>query len=350
MNNNVNDKIMNKFVKYVQFGCLGLALWLTSSCIRDGLDECPPESEYYSYIKFVYDYNMSFEDLFHKQVSKIDLYLFDENGVYMHKLSDRVPEGSTFKKGYVMGLPEEYKDVVQFVAFPGIDEGEENVTNMVAGQSRISDLSVQLNERQWNTVDTEFKPLWHGNVVDSRRTRVGRNDTTVISLTKNTNKIRIVLQSLSDSIDVDVNNFQFNLEALNSSYDAYNVTKDDTPWYYEPYFTYNDENAGAVAELNTMRLLADKTNRLRISQRDPGKTLVDINLTRYINALKLKEYISMPLQEFMDREDVYNIIIFLVPVEGGGDPDPEPEGQWMVSEISINSWIVRDNTGGVDID
>jgi len=319
---------------------------LTSSCIRDGLDECPdPHGEYYSYIKFVYDYNMSFEDLFHRQVSKIDLFLFDENGLYMQKLSDRAPNGSTFNKGYIMGLPEDYKDVTQFVAFPGIYEDQLNVTNMIPGQSTINDLYVRLNDRNDNIVNQEIKPLWHGNIA-AARTKVNRNDTTVISLTKNTNKIRIVLQSLIDTLDVNVNDFSFELQSVNGSYDSYNTPADDSVWFYEPYFTYNDDEAGAVAELNTMRLMSDRENYLVISYL--SNDMIDINLNRYLNALKLQEYTTMSLQEYMDREDEYKIIIFLTKT-GIDDPDPNPDTQtWVATKISINSWNVRDQGGMID--
>jgi len=288
---------------------------------------------------------MSFEDLFHRQVTKIDLYLFDESGLYMEKLSDRAPNGSTFPKGYIMGLPEDYKDVTQMVAFPGIYEDQLRATAMIPGQSTINDLFVRLNQRTDNVVNQEIKPLWHGSIA-SARTKVDRNDTTVISLTKNTNKIRIVLQSTIDTLDVDVNDFTFIMQSVNGAYDAYNTPSDNATWYYEPYFTYNDPDAGAVAELNTMRLMSDRENYLTINYL--SNDLVDINLNRYLNALKLQEYTNMSLQEFMDREDEYKIIIFLTK-PGIDDPDPNPDTEpWVATKISINEWTIRDQNGNIE--
>lgn len=369
---------MNKLVKYVRYGCFGLALLLTS-CFRDGIEECPPEppGEYYSYIQFVYDYNMSFEDLFHRQVSKMDLYLFDENGIYMHTLTDERSDGTTFPKGYTMGLPETWKDVTQFVAFPGIHTDQMRATNMTPGQSSINDLYVSLNETESKVYNKPLKPLWHGSIVQAR-TKVSRNDTTQIYLKKNTNKFRIVLQSLSDSIDVDAEDFTFNLRTANNKYDAYNTPTDPTVWSYQPFEKYNDtEGAGAVAELHTLRLMANQTNRFTIRNTFTQTTVLDIDLNKYLNALKLAEYTSMSLQEYMDREDEYKIVVFLTrgpvnpdpnpgpdppdppeppdppgppdPPDPPGPPGPEPgpvEG-WISSYITINEWVSRSQPGEI---
>lgn len=332
---------MNKLVGNIRYTCIVLMLLLTS-CFRDGLEECPSEGEYYSYIKFIYDYNMAFEDLFHRQVSRVDVYLFDSDGVFMQKLTDRVPDGSTFPRGYVLGLPEEYKDVAQFVTFPGIREEQISVTNMFPGESTINDLQVALNSNSTivdHTISHSLKPLWYGTYsLTGSQTAIARNDTTVIPLTKNTNTFRIVLQSLDENLTIDVNDFSFSLSAVNSNYDAYNATAGTTVWKYTPYFTYNDASAGAVAELSTMRLLSDRENKLVIKNNGSSSALLDINLNSYINALRLNQYSSMSLQEYMDREDEYGVIIFLTKDEESAS------NRWVVGQISINSWIIRNQS------
>lgn len=334
---------MNKLVKYVRYACLALVALLTA-CIRDGLEECPPESEYYSYIRFVYDYNMSFEDLFHRQVGRVNLYLFDEAGAYMGALTDQAPTNNTFGKGYIMGLPELYKDATQFVAFAGRYDNLANTTNMLPGTSTINDLCTALHDRLNKTIDIAVEPLWHGNIAGPG-TRVNRNDTTLISLTKNTNSIRVVLQSLVDDAEVNVTDFSFCLQAANADYDAYNRTADPTVWHYHPFHAFNDPQTGAVAELHTMRLLAEKENRFTVTQLSTGTALLDINLNKYINALKLEKYDTMSLQEYMDREDEFSIIIFLTKAN---DPERPNDENWVATQISINSWVSRDQGGIID--
>lgn len=331
---------MNKLVKYIRYCSYALVVLLTS-CIRDGLDECPPGSSG-KRIQFVYDYNMSYEDLFHRQVSRVDLYLFDENGIYISKLVDEGPNGGTFPRGYTMVWPEELNNAVQLVAFPGLHngDGEVYVTDMIKGQSRMDDLYVRLKERNDNLVNRPLNNLWHGRTQVSDASSV---DTVTISLLKNTNRIRIVLQSLLPDFEIDVNEFDFSLETINGAYDAYNTPADNAVWRYEPCYKENDRNeAGAVAEIHTLRLMADRENTLTIRHTETDTELVSLNLNRYINALKLQDYQSMGLQEYMDREDEYKLIIFLTKEPGPGEPEPNPDAMWVAAQIYMQPWENRD--------
>lgn len=330
----------------MRYACFAL-MFLLTACFRDGLEECPPDSEYYSYIKFVYDYNMAFEDLFHRQVPKVDVYLFDSDGIFMQKLVDQAPEGKTFSKTYVMGLPEKYKDVAQFVVFAGQYDDQTRVTEMRPGESNLDDLQVSLSVTRsaaLNTVDYSLEPLWYGSLdLPQTRTTIERNDTTIIPLVKNTNTIRIALQSLEDDVDLDVNDFSFSFKAINQTYNAYNLTTGTDYWNYTPHFTDNNTDANgtiAVAELHTMRLFSEKDNRLNITNKTDNSTLLDINLNTYINAIKFQQYNTMPLQEYMDREDEYGIILFI--------KKESVSGRWIVGRITLNSWIVRNEIVGID--
>ncbi len=251
-----------------------------------------------------------------------------------------------------MGLPEEYKDVVQFVVFAGLYEQQTRVTEMKPGQSTIEDLEVSLSLTRAagiNTVDYSLDPLWYGSRAFTQTrsaTMIERNDTTVIPLVKNTNTIRIALQSLDGDTDLDVNDFSYSLKANNHTYNAYNLTTTTDFWNYVPHYTNNQSDpAGtiAIAEMHTMRLYSEKDNRLNITAKADNSTLLDINLNTYINALKLQKYSSMPLQEYMDREDDYGIVIFLTK-----DKEQPESGRWVVAKISINSWMIRDGEVGID--
>ncbi|MDH6534886.1 hypothetical protein D0T51_07660 [Parabacteroides sp. 52] len=336
---------MNEWSKYIRYACYGLVLLLTS-CIRDGLEECPPE-ESGKRIRFVYDYNMSYEDLFHRQVARVDLYLFDENGVYLSKIVDEVSGEKTFPKGYTMALPESYNEVAQLVAFPvGLYNGqmeELNTTALVEGKSRLKDLYVRLKAHADNRLDKAIRPLWHGR---ARMTDM-LNDTLTVPLLKNTNRFRIVLQSLQSESEIDVNEFAFHLETANAAYDAYNTPVDNSVWCYQPFFQENDwGGAGGVAEIHTLRLMADRDNMLTIKHLKTGTTTLKINLNKYINALKLQEYNYMSLQEYMDREDEYKLLIFLTQKPAVDPTDPNPDRVWVAAEVVMQPWIDRDHEVG----
>ena len=72
---------MNRFIGYIQVACC--CLLLCASCVRDGMDE-----DCNSYVRFVYDYNLEYIDLFHKQATKMNLYVFDEKGVFVTELKE----------------------------------------------------------------------------------------------------------------------------------------------------------------------------------------------------------------------------------------------------------------------
>lgn len=321
-------------------GSLSMML-LFSSCVRDGLEECPPVGGE-SYLRFVYDYNMAFEDLFHKQVAKMDVFLFDEKGTFIYRMSDECATGKTFPREYVMQIPEEANAATRFVAWPGLHNETRFATSMTPGISTMNDLQVQLKRYNNNLLKEKMRPLWHGTAprasasLDAEGNLLG-NDTTTISLLKNTNTVRIVLQLLDNTPEIDIREFEFTLEAANSAYDCHNNIYAEDRWKFQPYLAYNEDKTCGVVELNTLRLMADRDNRLLVTHTPSKETILDIDLNKYINALKVQDYSGMPLQEYMDREDEYKVIIFL---RRGGDA-PGKEG-WVVAEVRMNPWINRD--------
>lgn len=304
------------------------------------MDECPPDpNQHYSYISFVYDYNLAYENLFHRQVSDIDLYLFDEDGVYIQKLTDEAAKGNTFEEGYIMGLPEAYKDAVQFVAFPGLRQEPLQATGMVPGVSNIDELYVNLHSPEEQMFDYTLDPFWHGHIV-YLSSRVEQNDTTVIPLKKNTNSFRMVFESLDEGYDVDIDEFSVKLTIANGAYDAYNQMADDNDWCYQPYLRENDTERGVgIVEMNTLRLLKEYDNRLTIRHEPTDDTLIDVNLNKYLNALRLENYSDMPFQEYLDREYSFKIIIFLKRITDG------QQSGWKAARININGWEPRDQEG-----
>ncbi|MCD8267886.1 MAG: FimB/Mfa2 family fimbrial subunit [Parabacteroides sp.] len=323
---------MNKLGKCIQATCVGMVILLTS-CIKDGADICE------SYIRFVYDYNMEYEDLFHKQASKINLYLFDQEGVFIQELKDDTGADGTFPRGYKMPLPDGLEGPTQFVAWSGLYDEYYQTPTMIPGHSTLDDLKIALNKQEGNIQDTELPHLWHSQLVGSAAKNVTyNNDTITMSLVKNTNSIRIVLQSFDDDVAVDIENFDIKVKSVNGSYDHLNNTVDQNTWTYLPHVSKNDEGTGAaVVELSTLRLLADRQNRLTVFYEPANSMVLDIDLNKYLNALRLEKYSDMPLQEYLDRESEYGIIIFLTKTEGSQPGTTN----WLSAAIQINEWYVR---------
>ena len=293
---------MNRFIGYIQVACC--CLLLCASCVRDGMDE-----DCNSYVRFVYDYNLEYIDLFHKQATKMNLYVFDEKGVFVTELKE---ESGAFAPDYLMTLPG-------------------------AGVSTLEDLEVSVNNLKTRigggVVDRELHLLWHG-----KQTEVSpqyNNDITTVSLLKNTKKFRIIMQMLDDS-SIHVDDYDFRIISPNGRYNHENGLlgdETDEKVEYTAYHTEDDPETGAIAELNTLRLMTDTENRLVITHKSSGNVILDIPLNKYLNALRLQQYADIPLQEYLDRADKHGIILFFKGMDGNGN--------YISVDVQINGWLIR---------
>lgn len=324
---------MRKFIGYVQTACC--CLLLCTSCIKDGIDE-----DCNSYIRFVYDYNLEYIDLFHKQATKMNLYVFDENGRYVTELKE---ESGSFEQGYLMPLPESMRGQKYIaVAWSGLYDESYDRTSLKPGVSTLEDLEVSVNNLKTRSVsgsvDRELHSLWHGK--NSEITPQYNNDVTTVSLMKNTKKFRIVMQRLDEGT-IDVNDYDFRIISPNGRYSHENgLLSDETSEQitYTAYYTANDPETGAIAEMNSLRLMTDKNNQLIITHKTTGNVLLDIPLNKYLNALKLQQHADLSLQEYLDRCDKYGIILFFKGLDDNGN--------YISADIEINGWLLREQEVG----
>ena len=68
---------------------------------------------------------------------------------------------------------------------------------------------------------------------------------------------------------------------------------------------------------------------LSITSRSNGKTVLSIPLIYYVLLVKGNYNRSMSDQEYLDRQDEYNMTFFL-----------QDDGSWLAASIIINSWRV----------
>lgn len=322
---------MKKIIGYIQIACC--CLLLCTSCIKDGMDDnCN------SYIRFVYDYNLEYVDLFHKQATKVNLYVFDEDGRFVTELKD---ESGSFEPGYLMPLPISMRgQKYTIVAWSGLYDDSYDHTPLTPGVSTLEDLEVAVNNlKANNTVDRELQPLWHGKLTEMEPQF--NNDVATVSLVKNTNKFRVVMKRSDSNEPIDVDDYSFQIVSPNGRYDHENsllsnaVTEKVT---YTPYYTANDSKTGAIAEMNSLRLVTDKDTRLVITHKGNNNPVLDIPLNDYLEALRLDQYSDMPLQEYMDRCDNYGIVLFFTGLDD--------EGNYISVDIQINGWMIREQVVG----
>lgn len=274
------------------------------------------------FVKFKYDYNMEFADAFHSQVDKVELYVFDKDGKFLFKQAE---EGSMLGTGSYLMEVKLPVGQYQFMAWAGAHDSYD-ITSLQAGVSSIADLKLQLKREETLIIDKELEPLWYGEInnVDFTGTT---DQTEVINLIKDTNKVRFVFQgSNEDSWGVDVNAYTYEIIESNGYLAHDNSLLGDDNLSFRPYHIEQKNLAAGIVELNTMRFLANRNARFVVTEKATGKKVFNINLTDFLVMTKIEGH-NMSAQEYLDRESEYKIVFFFA------DNDP-----WLVLQININGW------------
>lgn len=300
-------------------------------------------------VKFKYDMNMKFADAFAHEVKSVTLYAFDQEGRFAYQSTE---QGDMLAENeYSMKVEVEPGDY-DLVTWAGL-EGEESfaVPILTPGVSTLDDLNCRMNREYLGRaidgsayVNQDLKPLFHGMVTKQNFGRAHRDEIITVPLTKNTNNVRVVLQHLNGSA-VDVSKFTFTIEDENGLMDYTNKLVDDEELTYYAWHTEQGTaeltpdgsrattSVGvAIAELTVGRLVMEKKPILTIYN-DKKEKVLSIPLIDYALLVKGNYNREMSDQEYLDRQDEYNMTFFL-----------DESDQWYNSTIYINGWrVMRDD-------
>ena len=301
-------------VRRMGYGSCLLLLLVLFSCTS--IDETLPECRLY--VRFRYDYNMEFSDAFASQVNRVDVFVFDKDGTFVIKKSE---QGETLGGSYRMPLPfpaGEYR----IAAWAGMSDDFE-MPEPVAGKTTLEELTVRMKREESLVHNKALNPLWYGGVQAVSFT--GRQEQTeTVSLIKDTNKFRFILQKSGPGEELDINDCLFEIRADNGYYDWNNDLLDDDMISYRPYYLEKVEDVGIVVEMNTMRLLEHKKVYLTLTRKSDGKELIP-----YLLLTKMEGH-NIPAQEYLDRQSEYAIVFFY---------NPELLN-FLSTKIVINGWTI----------
>ena len=337
-------KILANFEKMRMWSILLAVLGASMVSCSNILDEENVDCSVEYRVKFKYDHNMKFADAFANEVRSVTLYAFDQEGKFVYQ---RTEQGDILgEDGYSMPVEVKAGDY-RFITWAGL-EGEESfsVPVLTPGVSTIDELTCRMNRISTRSdgtaiVNEDLKPLWHGDVVEhSFTSRATMEQVLTIPLVKNTNNVRIVLQHLS-GLPVEVENFTFTITDRNGWMDYDNSLLEDEQLTYHAWRTddgvaeMNPDGSRAltsigvaIAELTVGRLVMENDPILTITNQE-GEKVLSIPLIDY--ALLVKGYYNrnMDNQEYLDRQDEFNMTFFL-----------DENDRWVDSYIIINSWKV----------
>ena len=309
------------------------------------------------YLQFVYDMNLKWADAFPSEVHSVNVYAFNEDGVFVKEFTAKDPAVGVPGYKMFLDLPAgKYK----FVGWCGLDNDVKDesfsVPVMTPGKSTYNDLTCSLNtktDENGNLYSNDrIYFMYHGMIdVELPDVRDGLEYVYTMPLTKDTNHIRVMVQQQSN--DILAEDLIIKIASDNSVMNYNNSLLGNKvvtyyPWYMETEvlgYGSNEgtdetkadepkEYRGVVADLSTCRLMASMTNNfdLRISKADTGKDLIfNVPFIKY--ALMAKPYYEtayghvMDNQEFLDRQDEYVVSFFL-----------DENMKWLYTEIQILDW------------
>lgn len=314
-------------------------------------------------VKFKYDYNMEEVDVFAQQVRTVTLYAFDDNNNLVYQKTD---QGELLgDKDYAMTVdidPSKF----HLIAWAGLNDESFAVPLLYPQQSQIEELKVKTlrkavtraeaeNEKGNYIVEQELHSLWHGEVKNGPATRSGNQQISTISLVKNTNNIRIVVAQVNRSDGpvtraLTAETFKCEIYDDNGYMDYDNSLLNDNLLTYKPFvvepesvssraFSDTDEPAkeynAVISEISVARLMANKTPELTIVNSDTQETLFHVsNLVKFLEKLQLEKYKDRhyTLQEYLDREDAYSMIVFV-----------DEKLTLIKTVVDVNDWIIQIN-------
>lgn len=310
-----------------------------SSCslVNDDLDPCPQGVV----LRFVYDYNMEFANAFPPQVDCLTLLVYDANGNYVTTRTETTEVLKDENWRMTIDLPAGQK--YHFVAYGGLEcsKSSFHFVNEPAVGSQLAQLSVSMDANCIGAdPGVDLHPLFFGDLdLAIPSGSLDYVEGTVYML-RDTNSIRILLQNV-DGTPVNPDDFTFAISADNTLM-AYNndVVPTQQGIIYAPCYTGQNSVGStdngdlatlAYAEFSVARLIEDAPVRLDITNAVTKDNVLSIPLVNYLLLLKSERYKSMPPQEYLDRENHWDIILFL------------NGGRWIDTHIVINDWIVRIN-------
>lgn len=353
MNRSKVTHIARKFTVALM-AVVAMGLNSCDSFIYDYEGDCDPHYK----VRFRFDWNLHFADAFPHEVNAVTLYIVDpSSGDIVWQKSE---SGEALKaEGYLMDVEDLAPGTYNLMAWCGEGVGPHFTVPETGHHTGLTCTMARNHEpgHDGGTVRSDINRLYHGRI-DAQEFPDGEGTHIfTVPLIKNTNEVNVVLQHLSGE-PVDKDDFTFTITAANGSMDWDNHLLDDETITYYAHTTASGtagvtwpqgpgdgvetqaarapitQMSACVASHTISRLCTEQQKDVLVTvYNKKGEKVLSIPLIDY--ALLVKgSYAKMDDQEYLDRQDKYDLVFFL----DEGD-------RWMSAYIYINSWkLVLQNT------
>lgn len=310
-------------------------LLLVSCDIREESGNCG------DYLRFVFDRNMEFEDLFSPLVGGVDVYIFDSEGKYfLHRHS----ESESLIDGNLMLLDEGLEPGRYSVLTVGgladpfgfTDTGGGTLT---VGQTSVEDVMLWLR-RTGDTFSDEFSTLWFSDLLTMQYR--GNGTVWTVNLVRNTNIFNITLAGNDDFERDGETDSPYTFEIVTPEGAAYGYDNrpllTDQTLTFEPYHLVagTEGRTVSIGVINTMRLLHNLEGyRLIVRDVPTGIEMWSYDLMALLEASKpasRPDGTPLSIQEYLDRQGVWDITLNV--------DLPDTTVGFAALSVIVNGWIL----------
>lgn len=311
-----------------------MASVLTGGCIREDFAECKDTYD----LRLVFDRNMLYTDAFASQVRSVDVKVFDSSPgreVYSYADSGAALESADYR--VALPIPPGTYDIL---CWAGMAEGD-SFGYALPAADMLQQHNVALNTEN-GVSGHRLNNLYHGlsrgvTFVSGNSLGHDQNQTTTVYLTKNTNRVCVMLHNL-DGTELDESGFTFSITSGNALMNFDN-TLDPAgrvtyrPWHVTPIMLETETKSEPVqsalaAEISMARLVPDGNSRLDVYRTADGERIISVPLERNLLLYKGEYHSMMSDAEYLDRQDDYTITFIL-----------DRNNNWdRAAMIYINNW------------
>ena len=353
---NISKHIRQLSLSLRAFLVVGLAF---TSCgtIFDYEGDC----SYTYHIKFRYTNNILNAEAFAGNITHVSLYVFDVNTGKLVLDTTESDVAVLSAMDYTMELPLS-AGTYDVVAWCGdaVANNKVVIPELQRGVSTLEDLSCAIdrvtNSEHSSCVFDHMGHLYHGKERVTFTEEPGRQVCSV-NLTKNSNSIKVVLQSIQKGQYLSRDDFDFRIQDHNGNmnydntlaaceqmtYHAWAISEisadvdaevDDDVHKKIPTRAADSTSTAVMAELTIGRLMVENEPKLVVYNKTSEALVLSIPLKDYALMVKGYGYSHWSDQEYLDRQDNFTMTFFL-----------DELGTWIASYVIINDWkIVLQNT------
>ncbi len=313
----MNTKFVKAKIRYITAVIL-ISVCL-SGCINTGDDRsmCTVDMAF----RFEYTLNEKSTDLFSDKAESVNLFIYDAGGAFVKTVRASRREGTlTADNTISVNL---IKGNYTAVAWANLDCGDyEYVYDCSLRDKRVS------LKTDGSQVSGPLGDLMHGMTVFTASTKESEAGEILIPMTKNTNKVKIVLNVKGNKTPVSEDMFIVSITGSNGSYKYDNSFGECSPFTYMPQYIKAGSNV-IHADFNVLRLLQEDDLRLDIMH---NSTRADIRLP--LTDMLTQAILQHPMytgNNDLDRYDEY-VLEYNV--------DVSAEGPAVIVMIKVNDWII----------